>query len=66
MSNALCDLGGDPSRMHDRKNDGDVSFILGMTPIIRTGKEIGQLIIGEDLVTGKNMIQKMIYGVQLI
>lgn len=44
---------GDPSRVYDRKNDGDVSFILGITPIIGTGKEIGQLIKGEDLVTGQ-------------
>lgn len=53
LSNALRDLGGDPSRVYDRKNDGDVSFILGITPIIGTGKEIGQLIKGEDLVTGQ-------------
>ncbi|MCR6850222.1 S-layer homology domain-containing protein [Bacillus sp. IBL03825] len=53
LSNALRDLGGDPSRVYDRKNDGDVSFVLGMTPIIGTGKEIGQLIKGEDLVTGQ-------------
>ncbi|WP_242289896.1 S-layer homology domain-containing protein [Bacillus cereus group sp. BfR-BA-01319] len=53
LSNALRDLGGDPSRVYDRKNDGDVSFLLGMTPIIGTGKEIGQLIKGEDLVTGQ-------------
>ncbi|MGE7431510.1 S-layer homology domain-containing protein [Bacillus thuringiensis] len=53
LSNALRDLGGDPSRVYDRKNDGDVSFVLDMTPIIGTGKEIGQLIKGEDLVTGQ-------------
>ncbi|MBU5220064.1 S-layer homology domain-containing protein [Bacillus albus] len=53
LSNALRDLGGDPSRVYDRKNDGDVSFILGITPIIGTGKEIGQLVKGEDLVTGQ-------------
>ncbi|PIE92716.1 S-layer protein [Bacillus fungorum] len=53
LSNALRDLGGDPSRVYDRKNDGDVSFLLGITPIIGTGKEIGQLIKGEDLVTGQ-------------
>ncbi|PER42717.1 S-layer homology domain-containing protein [Bacillus thuringiensis] len=53
LSNALRDLGGDPSRVYDRKNDGDLSFVLGITPIIGTGKEIGQLIKGEDLVTGQ-------------
>ncbi|MFE6708185.1 ribonuclease domain-containing protein [Bacillus thuringiensis] len=53
LSNALLDLGGDPSRVYDRKNDGDLSFVLGITPIIGTGKEIGQLIKGEDLVTGQ-------------
>lgn len=53
LSNALRDLGADPSRVYDRKNDGDLSFILGITPIIGTGKEIGQLIKGEDLVTGQ-------------
>ncbi|MFF2242505.1 pre-toxin TG domain-containing protein, partial [Bacillus thuringiensis] len=53
LSNALCDLGGDPSRVYDCKNDGDLSFVLGITPIIGTGKEIGQLIKGEDLVTGQ-------------
>lgn len=53
LSNALRDLGGDPSRVYDRKDDGDVLFVLGMTPIIGTGKEIGQLIKGEDLVTGQ-------------
>ncbi len=53
LSNALRDLGGDPSKVYDRKNDGDVSFMLGITPIIGTGKEIGQLIKGEDLVTGQ-------------
>lgn len=53
LSNALRDLGADPSRVYDRKNDGDLSFALGITPIIGTGKEIGQLIKGEDLVTGQ-------------
>ncbi|MBE7121647.1 S-layer homology domain-containing protein [Bacillus cereus] len=53
LSNALRDLGADPSRVYDRKNDGDLSFILDITPIIGTGKEIGQLIKGEDLVTGQ-------------
>ncbi len=53
LSNALRDLGADPSRVYDRKNDGDLSFVLGITPIIGTGKEIGQLIKGEDLVTGQ-------------
>ncbi|PFZ93905.1 S-layer homology domain-containing protein [Bacillus wiedmannii] len=53
LSNVLRDLGGDPSRVYDRKNDGDLSFVLDITPIIGTGKEIGQLIKGEDLVTGQ-------------
>ncbi|EJR95159.1 S-layer protein (plasmid) [Bacillus mycoides] len=53
LSNALRDLGGDPSRIYDRKNDGDLSFILDITPFVGTGKEIGQLIKGEDLVTGR-------------
>ncbi|MEI5926013.1 pre-toxin TG domain-containing protein [Bacillus sp. TD10] len=53
LSNALRDLGGDPSRVYDRKNDGDLSFVLDITPIIGTGKEIGQLVKGEDLVTGQ-------------
>ncbi|MCU4782073.1 pre-toxin TG domain-containing protein [Bacillus cereus] len=53
LSSALYDLGGDPSRIYNRANDGDLSFVLGITPIIGTGKEIGQLIKGEDLVTGQ-------------
>lgn len=53
LNNALRDLGGDPSRIYNRANDGDLSFVLGITPIIGTGKEIGQLIKGEDLVTGQ-------------
>lgn len=53
LSSALYDLGGDPSRIYNRTNDGDLSFVLGITPIIGTGKEIGQLIKGEDLVTGQ-------------
>ncbi|MGG0763179.1 ribonuclease domain-containing protein [Bacillus paramycoides] len=53
LTRALYDLGGDPSRIYNRANDGDLSFILGITPIIGTGKEIGQLIKGEDLVTGQ-------------
>ncbi|WP_439876663.1 pre-toxin TG domain-containing protein (plasmid) [Bacillus mycoides] len=53
LSNALRDLGGDPSRIYNRANDGDLSFILDITPGIGTGKEIGQLIKGEDLVTGR-------------
>ncbi|MEF7658540.1 pre-toxin TG domain-containing protein [Bacillus thuringiensis] len=53
LSNVLRDLGGDPSRVYNRKNDGDLSFVLDITPIIGTGKEIGQLVKGEDLVTGQ-------------
>ncbi|PHG74837.1 S-layer homology domain-containing protein [Bacillus wiedmannii] len=53
LNNALLDLGADPSRVYDRKNDGDLSFILGLSPMIGTAKEIGQLIKGEDLVTGQ-------------
>ncbi|MBJ8073486.1 hypothetical protein JDS72_27535 [Bacillus cereus] len=53
LNNALRDLGGDPSRIYNRANDGDLSFILDITPGIGTGKEIGQLIKGEDLVTGR-------------
>ena len=53
LSSALYDLGGDPGRSCTRANDGDLSFVLGITPIIGTGKEIGQLIKGEDLVTGQ-------------
>ena len=53
LSNALRDLGGDPSKIYDRKNDGDLSFILDITPVIGTGKEIGQLVTGKDVVTGQ-------------
>ncbi|MBE7106373.1 S-layer protein [Bacillus cereus] len=53
LNNALRDLGGDPSRIYNRANDGNLSFILDITPGIGTGKEIGQLIKGEDLVTGR-------------
>ncbi|AJI26189.1 pre-toxin TG family protein (plasmid) [Bacillus cereus E33L] len=53
LSSALYDLGGDPTRIYNRANDGDLSFVLSITPIIGTGKEIGQLIKGEDLVTGQ-------------
>ncbi|KAB2372783.1 MULTISPECIES: pre-toxin TG domain-containing protein [unclassified Bacillus (in: firmicutes)] len=53
LSNALRDFGGDYSRIYNRANDGDLSFILDITPGIGTGKEIGQLIKGEDLVTGR-------------
>ncbi|OWW09593.1 S-layer protein, partial [Bacillus sp. MB353a] len=53
LSNALRDLGGNPSRIYNSANDGDLSFILDITPGIGTGKEIGQLIKGEDLVTGR-------------
>lgn len=31
-------------------------YYLGITPIIGTGKEIGQLIKGEDLVTGQKYV----------
>ncbi len=53
LNNALRDLGGDPSRVYNSKNDGDLSFILDITPGIGTGKEIGQLIKGKDLVTDR-------------
>lgn len=53
LNNALRDLGGNPSRIYNSANDGDLSFILDITPGIGTGKEIGQLIKGEDLVTGR-------------
>ena len=62
LSSALYDLGGDPSRIYNRTNDGDLSFVLGITPIIGTGKEIGQLIKGEDLVTGQNTVQTIMHG----
>ena len=62
LNNALRDLGGDPSRIYNRANDGDLSFVLGITPIIGTGKEIGQLIKGEDLVTVKNTVQTIMHG----
>ncbi|HDR7392215.1 pre-toxin TG domain-containing protein [Bacillus toyonensis] len=53
LSSALYDLGGNPSKIYDRKNDGDLSFILDITPVIGTGKEIGQLVTGKDVVTGQ-------------
>ncbi len=35
------------------KDQSSVPLVLGITPIIVTGKEIGQFIKGEDLVTGQ-------------
>lgn len=53
LSNALRDLGGDPSRIYNREDDQDLAFILGISPGVGTGIEIAQLIKGEDLVTGR-------------
>ncbi|ENQ3112604.1 S-layer protein [Bacillus cereus] len=53
LNNALRDLGGNPSRIYNSANDGDLSFILDITPGIGTGKEIGQLIKGKDVITGR-------------
>ena len=43
LSSALYDLGGNPSRIYNRTNDGDLSFVLGITPIIGTGKKLDNL-----------------------
>lgn len=53
LSNALRDLGGDPSRIYNRGDDQDLAFILGISPGFGTAIEIGQLIKGEDLITGR-------------
>ena len=51
LSNALRDLGANPTNIYDSSKDQDLSFMLDITPGIGTGKEIGQLIKGKDLVT---------------
>ncbi|MDZ5610659.1 pre-toxin TG domain-containing protein, partial [Bacillus pseudomycoides] len=53
LSNAFRELGAKPENIYNCSKDEDLSFILDITPGIGTGKEIGQLVTGKDLVTEK-------------